>query len=222
MTTLSSGAARRFLPQWRGVLPVDGGLTIAEYLSPVGIQDEDVLGLDRAEGPESGSASELAKRSGWFPTFESQGEQGVEQVKKIVVTGGAGFIGSHTVVDLVENGFEPVLVDNFSNSDRGRCIAGLESICGRPFCDLTRSIAETGTGLSRDLRSRRGRSHGVIHFAASKAVGESQRKTGALLREQSSAPSMNAARGDGFVLRFPRSRLFVLVHGLWAAGNRSR
>ena len=49
---------------------------------------------------------------------------------RILVTGGAGFIGSHTVVDLIENGFEPVIVDDFSNSivEWSR----LAGICGRP------------------------------------------------------------------------------------------
>ena len=92
---------------------------------------------------------------------------------KILVTGGAGFIGSHTVVDLVESGYDPVIVDDFSNSDRG-VVEGLGEICGRPV-----SCYEFGC---RDLESLRrvfeeaGPISGVIHFAASKAVGESQDK----------------------------------------------
>ena len=90
---------------------------------------------------------------------------------KILVTGGAGFIGSHTVVDLVENGYEPIIVDDFSNSDRG-VVEGLGEICGRPV-----SCYEFGCrdreSLSRVFEEA-GPISGVIHFAASKAVGESQ------------------------------------------------
>ncbi len=49
---------------------------------------------------------------------------------KILVTGGAGFIGSHTVVALVEAGFEPVIVDDFSNSQKG-VLDGLKTILGK-------------------------------------------------------------------------------------------
>lgn len=92
---------------------------------------------------------------------------------RILVTGGAGFIGSHTVVDLIENGFEPVIVDDFSNSDRG-VVEGLADICGRPV-----SCYEIDCGdrvrLQQVFESA-GPIDGVIHFAASKAVGESQEK----------------------------------------------
>ena len=50
-------------------------------------------------------------------------------MKKIIVTGGAGYIGSHTVVELFNNGFEPIIVDNFSNSDRS-VLDGIQSIIG--------------------------------------------------------------------------------------------
>ncbi len=92
---------------------------------------------------------------------------------RILVTGGAGFIGSHTVVDLIENGYEPILVDDFSNSDRS-VLTGLEAICGQHIrchevdcCDRE--------AIARVFGSE-GPISGVIHFAASKAVGESQEK----------------------------------------------
>ena len=93
---------------------------------------------------------------------------------KIVVTGGAGFIGSHTVVQLLENGFEPILIDNFSNSDR-RVLAGLESICGRPVTayEFDCTDADALRTVFREQGGADGEIVGAIHFAASKAVGES-------------------------------------------------
>lgn len=90
----------------------------------------------------------------------------------ILVTGGAGFIGSHTVVELVEAGFEPIILDNFSNS-RPSAIAGLEQILGRSLrhYDLNCNDAELLARIFRDEHIA-----GVIHFAASKAVGESVEK----------------------------------------------
>lgn len=92
---------------------------------------------------------------------------------KIIVTGGAGFIGSHTVVDLISNGYEPILLDDFSNSerfivDRLAAISGREIRCREIDCgnraEVARAFEEEGPIA------------GVIHFAASKAVGESQEK----------------------------------------------
>jgi len=90
-------------------------------------------------------------------------------MKKILVTGGLGFIGSHTVVELQQAGYEVVIIDNLYNSK----IEVLESI-----------IAITGVKPSYfniDLRNKievedffkNNKIEGVIHFAASKAVGES-------------------------------------------------
>lgn len=88
---------------------------------------------------------------------------------KILVTGGAGFIGSHTVVALVEAGFEPVIIDDFSNSQK-RVLDGLKTILGKSVkCyEADCNNLETLKTIFRDEQIK-----GVIHFAAFKAVGES-------------------------------------------------
>ena len=48
--------------------------------------------------------------------------------KSILVTGGAGYIGSHTIVDLIKAGFEPIIIDNLSNSTKN-VISKLEELC---------------------------------------------------------------------------------------------
>ena len=87
----------------------------------------------------------------------------------VLVTGGAGFIGSHTLVELINAGFDVVAVDNFSNSD-DTCLKGVEAITGRkiPFemVDCCNFEAMEGDFKRYDFDS-------VIHFAAFKAVGES-------------------------------------------------
>jgi len=92
---------------------------------------------------------------------------------KILVTGGLGFIGSHTVVELVNSGYEPVIVDNLANSDI-KILDQLTRIIGyKPIfhkldlCDerAVKKLAELEPDLS-----------GIIHFAAYKAVGESVRE----------------------------------------------
>ncbi len=91
-------------------------------------------------------------------------------MKKILVTGGCGYIGSHTIVDLVENGFEVVCVDNNSRSNP-RILEGVEKITGKKIknykvdlCnfDDTFAIFQENEDIS-----------GIVHFAAYKSVGES-------------------------------------------------
>ncbi len=91
---------------------------------------------------------------------------------KILVTGGAGFIGSHTVVALAEAGFDPIIADNFSNSKR-TMLAGLRAILGR---DVTFYEADCNDQAAMSAIFERESPSGVIHFAASKAVGESVQK----------------------------------------------
>jgi UDP-glucose 4-epimerase len=92
---------------------------------------------------------------------------------KILVTGGAGYIGSHTTVELQNAGFEVIIVDNLSNSNAG-VIDGIERITGiRPvFEKLDCNDAE---GMKALFERNKG-IKGIIHFAASKAVGESVQK----------------------------------------------
>lgn len=90
--------------------------------------------------------------------------------KKILVTGGTGYIGSHTVVELQSVGYEIVIIDNLSNSNI-EVLDGIEKISGiRPtFVQLDLNDKE---GLRKVFVDNPG-IKGVIHFAASKAVGES-------------------------------------------------
>lgn len=90
---------------------------------------------------------------------------------KTIVTGGAGFIGSHTWVELLASGYEPIIVDDLRNSDE-RVLAGLEKITGKKP-SIHRIDCTDHTALDRVFQAERPDS--VIHFAADKAVGESVR-----------------------------------------------
>lgn len=90
----------------------------------------------------------------------------------ILVTGGAGFIGSHTVVALSEAGFNPVIIDNFSNSDE-QAMEGLAKILGYEV-KLYSEDCNNYDRLCQIFREEK--IQGVIHFAAFKAVGESMQK----------------------------------------------
>lgn len=93
--------------------------------------------------------------------------------KKILVTGGTGFIGSHTAVELINEGFEVVIIDNLYNSEIA-VLEGIKNITGvRPvfyefdLCDREKLA---------DFFTKEGRIDAIIHFAAYKAVGESVKK----------------------------------------------
>lgn len=90
-------------------------------------------------------------------------------MKKILITGGAGYIGSHTAVDLWNAGMEPIILDDLSNSDR-KVIDRLEEITGKRF-EFYHGNCNDESIL--DLISSEHKIEGVIHFAAFKAVGES-------------------------------------------------
>ena len=90
-------------------------------------------------------------------------------MKKVLVTGGAGYIGSHTVVELLAVGYEAVIVDDFSNSSP-EVLERLESITGVKIPFYRGSIAD------KDFMNyvfEENQINAVIHFAAYKAVGES-------------------------------------------------
>lgn len=119
---------------------------------------------------------------------------------KILLTGGAGYIGSHTAVALVEAGFEPVVLDNFVNSHPA-VVRRLSRITGREIPLEEGDVLDT---LWLEAVIRRHQPAGVIHFAGYKAVGESVAQplkyfhnniggTISLLR------AMSAVRSDGSV-----------------------
>ncbi|MEX0313240.1 MAG: UDP-glucose 4-epimerase GalE [Allomuricauda sp.] len=89
---------------------------------------------------------------------------------KILVTGGLGFIGSHTVVELQNEGFEVVIIDNLSNSSEN-VLDGIVSITGKQPIFEKFDLREKSK--VQDFFARHSDLEGVIHFAASKAVGES-------------------------------------------------
>ena len=89
---------------------------------------------------------------------------------KILVTGGTGYIGSHTVVELQNKGYEVVIVDNLSNSNSD-IVDNIEKITGiRPAFEEFDLIERDKTA---DFFQRHSDIEGIIHFAAFKAVGES-------------------------------------------------
>ena len=89
---------------------------------------------------------------------------------KIVVTGGLGFIGSHTVVELQNENFEVIVIDNLSNSSI-EVLDGIERITGKK--PLFEEIDLRDKTAVKDFFKKYPDVSGVIHFAASKAVGES-------------------------------------------------
>ena len=89
--------------------------------------------------------------------------------QKILVTGGAGFIGSHTLIELTKAGHEVVVVDNFVNSSK-KSIQEVEKIIGKSITLYDIDIRDKDKLLEVFLKEQ---PTGVIHFAALKAVGES-------------------------------------------------
>nr|WP_312276182.1 UDP-glucose 4-epimerase GalE [Moraxella sp. CTOTU46711] len=94
------------------------------------------------------------------------------QSKKILVTGGAGYIGSHTLIELIAAGFTPVVYDNLSNSSPAS-LARVQQIVGQSIEFIEGDILDTQllakTFAAHDFTA-------VIHFAGLKAVGESVSK----------------------------------------------
>src|SRR6202012_887752 len=91
-------------------------------------------------------------------------------MQKILVTGGCGYIGAHTIVDLIENGYDVISVDNNSRSTP-QLLAGIEKITGKKVKNYKVDLCSYDDTMAffqenRDIAA-------IIHFAAYKAVGES-------------------------------------------------
>lgn len=91
-------------------------------------------------------------------------------MSRILVTGGTGYIGSHTIVELMLQGYDVVIADNLSNSDKD-VLDGIAAIVGRQP-DFEQVDCNDASAIC-DLMDRYADIEAVIHFAASKAVGES-------------------------------------------------
>src|ERR1700752_1838181 len=90
--------------------------------------------------------------------------------KKVIVTGGMGYIGSHTIVDLIQKGFEVVSIDDLSRANHS-CIDGIRQITGVTvknysidLCDLIKT---------REVVKEHADAIGIIHFGAYKDILES-------------------------------------------------
>ena len=92
---------------------------------------------------------------------------------KILVTGGTGYIGSHTAVELINSGYEVVIVDNLSNSNK-EVLNGIKAITGVMPAFIEADCSDL-TAM-RQLFAEHKKIKGIINFAASKAVGESIQK----------------------------------------------
>ena len=92
----------------------------------------------------------------------------------VLVTGGAGYIGSHTAVALYEAGFLPVLLDNLHNSSL-QAVEGVKTLCGAdvPFAQVNVCDREALSSVFEQHSSEDAPFAGILHFAAHKAVGES-------------------------------------------------
>ena len=90
--------------------------------------------------------------------------------QKILVTGGAGYIGSHTIVELIEAGYDVVSIDNFSNSTKDT-FTRIKKITGVSVPNYVGDVADTAL-LERVFKKEK-HINGIIHFAALKSVPES-------------------------------------------------
>ena len=88
---------------------------------------------------------------------------------KVLLTGGAGFIGSHTAVELINNGYQPIIIDDFRNS-KPFILKNIEKIVCQKVI-----LHRTDCGNLQKLKAifKEHNPVGIIHFAADKAVNES-------------------------------------------------
>ncbi len=94
-------------------------------------------------------------------------------MKKILVTGGCGYIGVHTIVDLIQNGFDVISVDNNSRSTTA-ILLNAEKITGKKIKNYTVDLCDLEA--TRNIFKENSNIEGIIHFAAYKSVGESVEK----------------------------------------------
>ena len=94
-------------------------------------------------------------------------------MKKILVTGGCGYIGSHTIIDLIEAGFEVVSVDNLSNASED-VLGAIQQVTGKTVRNYNIDLCDREKVFG--LFEAEGNIQGVIHFAALKSVGESEQE----------------------------------------------
>lgn len=132
----------------------------------------------------------------------------------ILVTGGTGFIGSHTSVELIEAGYKVVIVDDLSNS-KIEVFDGIEKITGvRPAFEKVDLRDKEAT---ENVFKKYPDIEGIIHFAASKAVGESVQKP--LLYYRNNITSL-----INLLELMPKYNvkgiIFIELHGLWSAQTR--
>ncbi|HZH68014.1 MAG TPA: UDP-glucose 4-epimerase GalE [Chitinophagales bacterium] len=92
---------------------------------------------------------------------------------KVIVTGGGGYIGSHTIVDLIQNGFEVISIDNFSHSSE-KVFEGIQEITGQRVFNYNIDLKDRASTLK--VLGEHVDAVGVIHFAAYKSVPESVEK----------------------------------------------
>lgn len=91
-------------------------------------------------------------------------------MQKVLVTGGCGYIGSHTIVDLIQTGYEVISIDNFSNST-AETLTQIEAITGQKIKNYDIDLRDRKRLF--DVLEQVGSIIGIIHFAALKAVGDS-------------------------------------------------
>ncbi len=91
-------------------------------------------------------------------------------MSKILVTGGTGYIGSHTLVDLIESGFEVISIDNYINSD-AKPLESIKEITGKEVKNYVVDLCDEEA--LHDVFKENTDISGIIHFAALKSVGDS-------------------------------------------------
>ena len=101
------------------------------------------------------------------------GKQSSDQRGKILVTGGCGYIGSHTIVDLTANGFDVVSIDNNMRS-KALTTQRIEAITGRQIQNHVVDLCDKNE--TKEIFEQAGNIQGIIHFAALKSVPESVQK----------------------------------------------